>query len=353
MTTALPASLTYGVLTGGLIAAVDDSADPDLYPDRQAITGTVTLTPSVASVVVVDAKRIMVPKPITSTISTDGTFSVTLLATDNPAMNPSGWTYTVSFRLDGGVSLPSFALAVPTNSVQDLSTVAPVQSSGGVAITQGPAGPTAVFDADAVPYLNATAPAPTGPGVQPANKRLVTEASPLLTNNAGAATFTISGVNPAIIMKASASVAWTVQSMGINNLTFFDKSSRGHITLTYGVTAAAAITHMASTLEIEEQLKVGTYGPVLNNRQISDTVATGVIDFALRNWPTANPGQSATSVSFEASGGVKIGAATIYTGVGVPGFAPNADGDIYLRTDGGAGTTLYQRRTGAWVATAA
>jgi len=41
----------------------------------------------------------------------------------------------------------------------------------------GPAGPGAVFDADAVPYLNATAPAPTGPGVQPTNKRLVTEAS--------------------------------------------------------------------------------------------------------------------------------------------------------------------------------
>jgi hypothetical protein len=352
VTTALPTQVTYGTFKGKLIDAINTGAGEV----SSAVTGTVTASPAVKSVNIPAALTVMLPRPVTVTLDATGAFTMQLVATDDPALSVLNWAYQISFQLNNGDALAPFLVQIPGGSTVDLSTANPVSTGGGVAITQGnpgPAGPTALFDADAVPYLNATAPAPTGPGVQPAGKRLVTEASALLTNNAGAPTFTISGVNPAIIMKASASLAWTVQSAGINNLTFSDKSSRGHIILTYGATAAAAITHMASTLEIEAQLKVGVYGPVLDNRQISDTVASGVINFGLKNWPMANPGQPATSVSFETSGGVKIGAATIYTGVGVPGFSPNADGDIYLRTDGGAGTTLYQRRTGAWVATAA
>jgi len=40
-------------------------------------------------------------------------------------------------------------------------------------------------------------------------------------------------------------------------------------------------------------------------------------------------------------------------GAGVPAVTLGVDGDFYLRTDGGAGTAIYQRRAGAWVATAA
>lgn len=49
----------------------------------------------------------------------------------------------------------------------------------------------------------------------------------------------------------------------------------------------------------------------------------------------------------------------IAVGVGAPSAANPitsgmpADGSIYFRTDGGAGTTIYQARSGAWVATAA
>jgi hypothetical protein len=51
--------------------------------------------------------------------------------------------------------------------------------------------------------------------------------------------------------------------------------------------------------------------------------------------------------------GVRIGSgATIYSGAGVPAVTiDNLPGDIYIRTDGGAGTTFYQFRSGAWVAT--
>jgi hypothetical protein len=63
---------------------------------------------------------------------------------------------------------------------------------------------------------------------------------------------------------------------------------------------------------------------------------------------TANPAGGSTGVALYLSSG-NIG---ILVGSGVPSATP-ADGSIYIRTDGGAGTTIYQRRAAAWVATAA
>lgn len=40
---------------------------------------------------------------------------------------------------------------------------------------------------------------------------------------------------------------------------------------------------------------------------------------------------------------------TITTGTGVPA-SEQPDGSLYLRSDGGAGSTLYVREAGAWVA---
>ena len=44
---------------------------------------------------------------------------------------------------------------------------------------------------------------------------------------------------------------------------------------------------------------------------------------------------------------------TIWSVIGVPPNTMGANGDIAIRQDGGVGTTIYQKRTGAWVATAA
>lgn len=41
-------------------------------------------------------------------------------------------------------------------------------------------------------------------------------------------------------------------------------------------------------------------------------------------------------------------ATSIYGGTGAPSDANGSDGDIYIRSDGGALTTIYQKRTGAW-----
>jgi hypothetical protein len=42
-------------------------------------------------------------------------------------------------------------------------------------------------------------------------------------------------------------------------------------------------------------------------------------------------------------------ATAIYGNTGAPNNANGANGDFYFRADGGAGTTIYQRRAGAWV----
>lgn len=60
------------------------------------------------------------------------------------------------------------------------------------------------------------------------------------------------------------------------------------------------------------------------------------------------------SAAFATNAGVRLNsAAYLYSGAGVPANATGNDGDLYFRTDGGAGTTIYQRRVGVWVATGA
>lgn len=51
--------------------------------------------------------------------------------------------------------------------------------------------------------------------------------------------------------------------------------------------------------------------------------------------------------------GFPLGAGTVYFVNGVPNNAMGNNGDICFRFDGGAGTTMYQRRAAVWVATAA
>jgi hypothetical protein len=42
-------------------------------------------------------------------------------------------------------------------------------------------------------------------------------------------------------------------------------------------------------------------------------------------------------------------ACALWAGSGAPNNSNGSNGDIYFRSDGGAGTTIYQRRSGAWV----
>ena len=80
-----------------------------------------------------------------------------------------------------------------------------------------------------------------------------------------------------------------------------------------------------------------------------------------RNGPTENCNWDATGIltnqaSIKAKSKIYPGtdagalqtASGIFAGTGAPNNANGANGDIYIRSDGGALTTIYQRRAGAW-----
>lgn len=64
-----------------------------------------------------------------------------------------------------------------------------------------------------------------------------------------------------------------------------------------------------------------------------------------------------TAAAISNKGGVRPGtpagvsqtATNIYAGSGAPNNADGANGDVYIRADGGASTTIYHKRAGSWV----
>lgn len=70
----------------------------------------------------------------------EGNVGVRLLATDDPDLNPTGFTWLVTINVTGHPSI-SFDIVVPTGSTIDLTTVIPVPALPGVAYVEGPAGP--------------------------------------------------------------------------------------------------------------------------------------------------------------------------------------------------------------------
>ena len=137
----LPANVGFGRVTGRLIRAIlDDSRDPDTEPDGVPIEGAkITFTASVNRVV----NRTATPPvsifidPVTVVtngdgilVSPDGTEGVTLVASDDADLDPTGWTYKVTMTAPS-ISALSWSIAVPEGSVQDLATAIPVPSSPG------------------------------------------------------------------------------------------------------------------------------------------------------------------------------------------------------------------------------
>jgi hypothetical protein len=74
------------------------------------------------------ANQIIVPSTITATLDGSGSFSVQLVATNDPDLSP-GFTYTVTENI--GTSRRTFSLAIPESSPDplDYATVAPATSS--------------------------------------------------------------------------------------------------------------------------------------------------------------------------------------------------------------------------------
>lgn len=104
--------------------------------------GTVTFTPSPKVILDADSKIVVVPTPITKTLSGSGSISAVLIATDDPDLNPNGWTYTVSESLSysGNSWNNSYSIEAPQGQTIDLAQVMPVSDFTGVPIYRGTPG---------------------------------------------------------------------------------------------------------------------------------------------------------------------------------------------------------------------
>lgn len=148
----LPANVNYGTVTGKLLTA-EQVASSDPQVDGVAVVGKVTFTPSVSRIIHSVAKTLIAPKPIVVNLGADGSFTTMLVATDDPDLNPTGWTYEVKFDLTG-VSFQSFHISVPSDQTVDLATLTPVPSASGTYYLVGPEGPPGVQNL----FVQSTAP---------------------------------------------------------------------------------------------------------------------------------------------------------------------------------------------------
>ena len=140
-----------GLIVGRFLSVVADSADDtDQEPEIVPMSGTVTFTPQVSAVKVVEGADVPATvnvAPVSATLDSEGYLSrngqrgIRLLATDGPT-NPTGFTYQVSFALTLGggaavVKYNPFPVQVPSGRTVDLTVAAPVPSSSGVSMVQG------------------------------------------------------------------------------------------------------------------------------------------------------------------------------------------------------------------------
>jgi hypothetical protein len=126
----MPAVVSYGTITGTLLLAAPDTADAGPEPDAVAAIGTVTFTPSVGVLEVQSANVTILPQPLTFSLDANGSFSASLIATNDPDVIPSGWSYTATFTLTNG-SLSPLTLTVPSGATQDISQLISVPTSTG------------------------------------------------------------------------------------------------------------------------------------------------------------------------------------------------------------------------------
>lgn len=110
---------------------VDTAGDP--------IKGKIVFTPTPKWLLNLTAEppETILPNAVAATLE-DGQFELQLIATDDPDLNPGGWTYRVQFVLAGGKTIESFPLAVPAGSTVDMAEATPVALSNGVPIVRGP-----------------------------------------------------------------------------------------------------------------------------------------------------------------------------------------------------------------------
>lgn len=155
----LPAELSTGMVHGRFIVAVIDGDDADLEPEVIPATGRIVFKASVGYIPVPATNEgpVTVMKgPITGVLDGEGYLStphpttgepmyrgVKLLATDDPDMAVTDWTWAADYRFESvnGVTLqiPAHSFALPGGTVVDLTTMVKVPSSPGYGLPQAEA----------------------------------------------------------------------------------------------------------------------------------------------------------------------------------------------------------------------
>ncbi len=132
----LPADVGLCTVTGR-IATMEQVDGSDADPDSVPAAGTVTFTPSVKQLRHAGSNTIFAARPITVALDGNGDFTAVLVATDDPDLDVTGWTYAVSFNLTDGASLASFDIEAPDAATVSLASVAPpAVANGALAVTQ-------------------------------------------------------------------------------------------------------------------------------------------------------------------------------------------------------------------------
>lgn len=131
----LPSNMSYGTVTGQFVTSVIDTADAGRDPDMTPCVGTISFHPNATRVINTGA----LPNPLTIfnkdittsldssgyIVGPDGVRGIKLIASDDPDISPTMFSYSVTINLVG-VSPLSFSFMLPGGATIDLTTVAPV-----------------------------------------------------------------------------------------------------------------------------------------------------------------------------------------------------------------------------------
>ncbi len=163
----LPDNVGYSLVKGRLIRSVVDGSDSDKYPDSVPVAGAkVVFTPSVYKVVNSSAPEpvIIIMDPIIAStdydgylVSPDGEKILYLVASDDPDLNPTNFTYKVTITAKG-LTAQTWNMTAPEGALQDLATLVPVPPKPGEDIAEWQSAVDAVWQAqdDAVALIEQT-----------------------------------------------------------------------------------------------------------------------------------------------------------------------------------------------------
>lgn len=172
---ALPTDIQTGTATGKYTRS-------DGTPEQ----GTVTFTPAAAYVVSPNTKTTVTMYPVTVSLAADGTFTATLVASGDPDMVPTNWTWKASVNLNGGPTITTQTFVLNPGQTLDITAITTVQTNLGTAPAIGGGGVSSWNDLQDKPaFIGAGADAATARAAIGAGTSNLTLGSSATTAKAG------------------------------------------------------------------------------------------------------------------------------------------------------------------------